>query len=105
MISKDNVSDDFTKVNENFEYDVKIKKINEELRRCLHDYRKSIEFMLADAPLGILCLPKTTEKVLLDNGCLRVYDMLNVDFTKIEGLTDIALSGLTTRLNQFLSML
>ena len=84
--------------------DTELKKIKEELLKKLEEYRKSMKYMAADAPIGILCLPKATEKSLINHGCLRVYDLFDCDFTKVKGLTETSIRNLTSCLDQFLSM-
>ena len=91
-----------TEVVELKEDDVKV--INKKLIESLENYRQTIQFMCGDAPIETLCLKKTTLTPLLAHGCLRIYDLFNMDFTKIEGLGDRGIGDLTSRLNEFLSM-
>ena len=105
MLHNKILNDRVEDVNNNFEQDLQIKKIREELLKKFDDYRITINYMAADAPIAILCLPSTTEKILIANGFVRVYDIFNVDFTKIKGLGIVRIRDLTTRINQFLSML
>jgi hypothetical protein len=91
-------------VNKNIEKDLHQQKVKEEVLKKLIEYRNTINYMTADAPMSILCLSKKTEALLLDNGLLRVYDLFDRDFTKIEGLNNTGLRELTARFNQFLSM-
>ena len=79
-------------------------KINLELLKSLGNYQKTLSFMLADAPIGCLCLPKTIETILLNEGCLRIYDLFDRDFTEIEGLGVARIRDLTTCLDKFFSM-
>lgn len=79
-------------------------KINEELLKGLTNYRNTLSYMAGDAPIGVLCLPKTIEKILLRNGCLRVYDLFDCDFAKIKGLGKVRIRNLTSSLNEFLSI-
>ena len=105
MFKEQTLSDKLENVNTNFEHDLEVKKIKEELLQKFEDYRITINYMAADAPISILCLQSSTEKILIDNGFLRVYDIFNVDFTKIKGLGVVRIRDLTTRIDQFLSML
>ncbi len=89
----------------NVEYEMHLKKVKEEVLKRLAEYQKTISYMSCDAPISILLLPKSMESILSRNGCLRVYDLIDRDFTKIEGLGEAAIGNLTSRLNQFLSML
>jgi hypothetical protein len=105
-MSKDNkLFENPETVKENIEYNQQMKKIQEEVVRKFEEYRKTLAFMAADAPIEALCLPSTIEKALLAHGCLRIYDLLDCDFTKIKGLGEIRIRQLTSCLNQFFSML
>lgn len=104
-IKNNNVSDKFESVNNNFEYDMNMKKIREEIIKKFDEYRSTLNFMVADAPIEILCLSKIINKVLVDNGLLRIYDLFDCDFTKIEGLSESNIRHLTTCLDKFFSML
>lgn len=68
------------------------------------DFRKMTRYLAADAPIAILCLPKTVEKLLINSDILRIYDLFDLDLTKIEGLTDTGVNVITTRLQNFISM-
>lgn len=100
-----NVKETLDSVNDNFEIDLKMKKLKEEVLKSFNDYRKTLDFMAADAPISVLMLPTAVESKLKSVGCLRIYHLLNMDLTKIEGLNDIRIRDLTSRLDQFLSML
>ncbi len=105
MLSEVKIEESNENVNIKIEHELQIKKIREELLQKFNDYRVTINYMAADAPIAILCLPLATEKILIDNGFLRVYDIFNVDFTKIKGLGIVRIRDLTSRIDQFLSML
>jgi hypothetical protein len=79
-------------------------KINKKLLASLDNYRKIVNALSGDMPLGCLCLPNVTEKILLDNGFLRIYDLLDADLTKIKGLGFKRIRDITARLDQFLSV-
>lgn len=79
-------------------------KINKKFLESLENYRKLLNVLGGDMPIGCLCLPKKVEKILTDNGFLRIYDLINTDFTKVEGLNAAAVRNLTTRLDQFFAM-
>jgi hypothetical protein len=81
-----------------------IRKINKKLLESLQNYRKMVAFMGADVPIGVLCLPRTTEKILANQGFLRVYDLLDVDFAEIKGIGDSRSRDITSSLNKFFSM-
>lgn len=92
-------------VKSNIEKDKELKKIKEEVLKNFVRYQQTLSYMAADAPIGILCLPKPIEKILLDHGFLRVYDLFDRDFVKIKILTASQLRNLTTCVDQFFSML
>ncbi len=100
-----NVKEKFENVNSNFEKDLDLAKLKEELRQKFHDYQNTMRFMLADAPIEILCLPSTLQKVLADQGFLRIYDLFDVDLIKIKGLGVVRVKQLTSSLDKFFSML
>jgi hypothetical protein len=86
------------------EQDIKMQKLKEELSKSFEAYRTTMQFLSADAPIEVLCLPKTIEKILLDAGCLRVYDLFDMDFTEIKGLGPVRIRDLTSRFQKFISM-
>jgi hypothetical protein len=81
-----------------------LKKIREEVAERLKNYQKTMSYMAADAPLGVLCLPKEIENALINHGCLRVYDLFDRDFTEIKGLGVSRIKRLTAALDQFFAM-
>lgn len=105
MTDNENVKEKLENINDNFDYDLKMQKLKEELLKSFSEYRNTITFMAADAPISILCLPNSLETILLNHGCLRVYDLFDLDFTKVKGLGVSRIRDLTSKLNQFLSML
>jgi hypothetical protein len=82
-----------------------IKKINKKLLESLGNYRHFLNCMSADVPIGCLCLNPVIENILRENGFLRVYDLFNTDLTKIKGLGKRRIRELTSRLDEFVSML
>ena len=105
MLDNQKVNENINSVNENMEYDLKMQKLRQELSKSFSEYRRTISFMAGDAPLEILCLPTAIENCLLSYGCLRIYDLFNCDFTKVKGLGASRIRDLTSRLDQFFSML
>jgi hypothetical protein len=85
--------------------DENVKYIRQEVLNKFNEYSDTLRFMAADAPIQILCLPKKIEKVLLNSSLLRIYDLFDVDLIKIEGLDESGIRNLTTRLDQFFSVL
>lgn len=80
------------------------KKIHKQLLENLKNYKETMSYMCGDAPIGVLCLPKVIEKILIRNNCLRVYDLFNHDLVKIKGMGRVRIRDLTTSLDQFLPM-
>lgn len=85
--------------------DIVLAKIRKDLFESLEKYRKTMLFMLGDAPLSVLCLDKATENCLYNHGASRLYDIFNMDFTKVKGLGKTRSRNLTSCLDQFFSML
>ena len=83
----------------------KRENVKRELIKSFGRYQKVMSLMAVDGPVSILGLPKNIQKILEDNGILRLYEILNIDLTKIEGLSDIELKRLTASLDKFSSML
>lgn len=81
-----------------------MKKIREELAKSLRNYTKTISYMAGDAPIEVLGLSKSIQNILINEGCLRVYDLFDRDFTKIKGLGKGRIRDLTTCLDQFIAM-
>lgn len=82
---------------------VKIELIKD-INVSLENYRKITSMMYGDAPIETLCLPKSTNKLLISQGFCRIYDLFNCDLTEIKGISNVGLRDLTTRVNEFLSM-
>ena len=100
-----NVKDFFENVNNNFDAELDMQKLKKELRQKFDDYQKTMKYLLADAPIEVLCLPKPIETILLNEGFLRIYDLFNADFVKIKGLGAVRIRHLTTSLDKFFAML
>ncbi len=77
---------------------------SDELRKQMEHYRNCLQFLGSNVPIQVLCLPKSLENLLLRSGCLRVYDMINLDLAKIKGLGGKSLSLLRSRLDEFFSI-
>lgn len=104
MLNK-NLNENLENVNNNFEQEMYLKKVRDEVLKKFNDYKKTIAYMTADAPLEILCLPSAIQNALLAHGCLRIYDLFDMDFTKVKGLGVRRIRDLTSCLDQFFSML
>lgn len=105
MSNVDTVNDNVESVNNNFENDLKMAKVKEEVIKKFAEYRTTMAFMAADAPISILCLHPAIEKALIAHGLLRIYDLFNCDFVKVKGLGEARIRDLTTSLDKFFSML
>ena len=80
-------------------------KIRKEILDKFKTYQSTLSYMLLDVPIAVLGLPRKMESALVSHGCLRVCDMINMNFTEIEGLNDLAARDLAARFDQFLAML
>ena len=76
----------------------------EELKKNLAHYRQVVMYMGANVPIEVLCLPKVIETILFNDGIIRVYDLINRDLTKINGLGKTRREILTSRLDEFLTI-
>ncbi len=75
-----------------------------DMKKNLDHYRKTLSYMGANVPIQVLCLPKTIEKSLINEGILRVYDLISRDLGKIKGLGQARLDLLASRLDEFFSV-
>jgi hypothetical protein len=100
----ENSKDKFLLSENQLEREMRMNKLRKELNERFESYQKTMKYMAADAPIETLCLPKKVEKALLAHGCLRIYDMLDMDFSEVKGLGVIGIRDLTSRLDQFFSM-
>lgn len=76
----------------------------EKLTEDLKHYRNVLLHLGANVPLGVLCLPPDLEKILLNDGCIRVYDLISRDLAEIKGIGKRRLALLTSRLDEFLTI-
>lgn len=86
-------------------HEKQMKKIAKNLDKSLKNYRRTLTFMYADAPITILCLPDSLVNVLAKSGIHRIYDLLDRDLAEIKGIGETRFRDLTTRLNEFLAVL
>lgn len=70
----------------------------------LSHYRKVLCYMEANVPIQVLCLPSAIEKSLINDGCVRVYDLINRDLAKIKGIGNTRLALLRSRLDEFFTI-
>lgn len=85
--------------------EIVLHQIKLELVKNFKNYRNTIRIMSFDLPISVLNLPKSIEKLLYNQGFHRVYDFFDCDFTKIEGLSASRIRDLTSRVNEFLSII
>lgn len=76
-------------------------KLDEDIRH----YREMLYFLGANVPITVLCLPSQIENILIDQGYDRVYTLIGRDLAEIKGLGRKRLSLLTSRLDEFFSVL
>lgn len=79
-------------------------EIKKKLLNTYNDYRKTILHLSCDVPIESLCLSKSTENILLNNGIRRVHEILSLDFTKIKGLGSVRGGELAASLEKFIPM-
>ena len=77
---------------------------DEKLKKDLMHYREVLHFMSANVPIQVLCLPKPVENILLREGLVCIYDLLDRDLAKIKGLDRQRVSLLTSRLDEFFAI-
>lgn len=105
MSNADSLNEQLKSVNNNLEKEMVLKKVKEEVLKKFQEYQKSLAYMASDAPISVLCLPKSIESILISHGRLRIYDLLDCDLTEIKGLSRVRISQITSRLNEFVTML
>lgn len=106
MVSENhNLKESLENINNNLEFDIDMTRLKQELKKKFDEYQTTMKFMLADAPIQILCLNPRIEDILLNEGFLRIYDLFNADLIKVKGLGVVRVKELTSRLDQFFSML
>jgi len=81
-----------------------VEKSDENFKKDLAHYRKTICYLEGNVPIQVLCLPTVIEKSLINDGCLRVYDLINRDLGKIKGLGKGRLRLLASRLDEFFTV-
>lgn len=105
MDNTNKLKENLENINNNFEADLDMAQLKAELKQKFDEYQVTMKFMLGDAPIEILCLNSTIQGILINEGFLRVYDLFNADLIKVKGLGVVRIKELTTRLDQFFSML
>jgi len=87
------------------ERSLELAKIKKEMLQSLENYNRAMTIMQADAPIAVLGVHKRIERILLREGITRIYELVNLDLTKIEWLDDVFRRELTASLDKFMSML
>lgn len=80
------------------------KDSKEKLAQDLAFYRTTLQFMGANVPIEVLCLPVKIQNILLKDGRLRVYDLIGRDLGEIKGLGTHGRSLLAARLDEFFAV-
>ena len=81
-----------------------VEEANEKVQKEIAHYRNVLMFMGANVPIQALCLPSAIENALIASDCLRVYDLINRDLTKIKGIGKSRSSLLASRLDEFFTV-
>ena len=81
-----------------------IKDNHSTFKKDMMHYCEILSYMGANVPIQVLCLPTLIEKKLISDGCIRVYDLIGCDLTKIKGIGKGCIDLLTSRLDEFFSM-
>jgi len=88
----------------NIHKEVFLQKLKKQLLEKFIEYNKYLTLMQGDVSISALCLKKSIEKKLIANDILRVYEIFNLDLTKVKWLSDTEVRHITASLNKFLSM-
>lgn len=81
-----------------------VKDSLEQFKKDVAHYRRTIAALEGDAPIAVLCLPSSLEKILLKNGIVRVFDLIGTDLCEIKGIGRVRRELLTSRLDEFFSV-
>lgn len=104
MVDEEKIKKDSENVNNYFEKDIFTEKARKLLFESLQNYKETIRKLTLDIPIQSLCLKKKTEKLLINNGIFRVYDISDINLAKVEGLDDSTIANLTSIVDQLLLM-
>lgn len=75
----------------------------ERVKQVVH-YRNVMNYLGANVPIQVMCLPKDLENVLLGQGFLRVYDLIGHDLAEIKGVGPARRDILESRLSEFFAV-
>ncbi len=101
----ENINNDLKKSELVVEHELNLDKIRKEVLQRYSSYQTTMKYMACDAPIEVLCLDKNLNNILVSNGFLRIYDLFDMDFTKIKGIGEVRVRQLTSSLDQFFSMI
>lgn len=96
---------DIVDLNKNTQNDLNIERFHREFSENISYYKKSLKFLHCDAPISVLCCSQKLESLLKKNNILRVYDLLDKNFTEIEWLDEFSRRNLTAAFDEFISVL
>jgi hypothetical protein len=77
---------------------------DDEYKKDLAHYRQILSYMGANVPIQVLCLPSAIENCLIADGCVRVYDLIGRDLSKIKGIGATRRAFLAARLDEFFTI-
>lgn len=69
----------------------------------LEYYRNILNYMGANVPIQVLCLPKDVENILLKKDLLRVYDLFGHPLEEIKGIGTERANFIRERMSDFTS--
>ena len=89
-------------VNNNDINQTNINKLKQdELKSEILHYRNVVNYLGANVPIEVLCLPNEIENILIKSGYIRVYDLIGKNLAKIKGIGEARIGILTARLDEF----
>ncbi len=83
---------------------MKVKNKSDDLKANLKHYRNIVQYLGCNVPIQVLCLPKRIEKCLLDDGIIRVYDLIGMNLAEIKGIGEVSVGLLASRLDEFFTV-
>lgn len=89
---------------------LKKQAIENELRRNVVRYRTAMNIMGTNIPIECMCLPSEIEKILISEGFVRIFDLLEFsergghDFAEIKGIGKTRAGRIASRLDEFVAV-
>jgi DNA integrity scanning protein DisA with diadenylate cyclase activity len=86
---------------------LKAQAIENELRRNVVRYRTAMNILGTNIPIECMCLPNDIEKILIREGFIRIFDLLefreigNHDLAEIKGIGKARAPIIASRLDEF----